>query len=133
MIKAHFQNIYSAFFKDVAKMSLLLLFSLLLLLHLLPDLLLHLDAIVTMSSPVCLLTPFVTVASLKNYIMFQDLHLGAFTLPSYTLHICCFRGLLRHCDRTSKYYLLCHCHCHGWWVQPQRCFVWISFLLSGFV
>ena len=55
-------------------MSFLLLFSLLLLLHLLPDLLLHLDAIVSMSSPVCLLTPFVTVASLKNYVMSQDLH-----------------------------------------------------------
>ena len=33
-------------------------------------------------------------------------------LPSYSLHICCSPGLLRHHGRTSRYHLLCQQRCH---------------------
>ena len=78
-----------------------------LLLHLLLDLLLHLHAVVSMSPPVCLLTPSVTVARLeKRYFKTQNLQLSV--SPSYTLHICCFQGLSHRHGRTSRCYLPCH-------------------------
>ena len=45
-------------------------------LYLLPDLLLHLDTIISMSPPVCSLAPFGTVTRLKQKIMSQDLQWG---------------------------------------------------------
>ena len=58
------------YFKHTARISSRFLFSLFLL-NLLPEILLHLDTIVSMSSPVCSLAPFVAVARLKQEITSQ--------------------------------------------------------------
>ena len=112
---------------DFAITSPLFLFCLLCL-DLFPDLLLHLDAIISVSSPICFLAPFVAVASLKQKVFYLYREQRGVLLPFYILRTCCFAGLLHQHGRTSRCYLHWHWHCH-WqqrWLQLelQHCLVW---------
>ena len=93
-------------FLDLEITSPCFLFSLLGL-DLLPDLLLHLDAIISMSPPICFLAPFITVASLKQKTVSRFGDRGVF-LPFYSQHTCCLPGWLHQHGRTSRCYLHCH-------------------------
>ena len=75
-------------FLDLEITSPCFLFSLLGL-DLLPDLLLHLDAIISMSPPICFLAPFITVPSLKNRFC-QDLEakVCSYLSTASTLVVC---------------------------------------------
>ena len=81
--------------------------------NLLPDLLLHLDAITSMSFPVGSLASFVAVASLKQENMMLKL-IKIYTkrtevfLPSCTLRTCCLPGWTHQHGRTSRCCPRCH-------------------------
>ena len=114
-------------------------------LNLLPDLLLHQDTIISMSTPVRFLAPFITIARLNKQKLVPRFGDRGGLLPSCSLHTCCLPALLRQHGRTSRYYLLCHWHSHSlplnshWHshshrllLQLQRCPFWLSFLPSEF-